>query len=203
MARRAPGDWDVEIEGIVQRGRAAAGTGATSPRQQLSAWFLHADAGLTFPGGWKPRVSVEYDHASGDGRSGRYGRFDTLFGMRRADLAPAELYNAVARTNIASPGLRVEATPNKQIDWFVSYRPMWLASRFNAFSSTSVRDPSRRSGSFAGYQIDSRVRYRLIRTIMLEADAVLFAKGRLIRNAPNASPGLWTRYLSLNAIASF
>lgn len=199
----APGRFDLEIESIVQRGRAAAGTAASATRQAVRAWFLHADAGYTFTRGWKPRVSVEYDHASGDGRGGRHGRFDTLFGMRRADLAPAGLYNAIARTNIASPGVRLEATPSKRTDWFLSYRPMWLASRYDAFSSTGVRDASGRSGNFAGHQVDGRVRHRLTRALMLEADVVLLAKGRFLREAPNAPPGRWTRYLSLNAIASF
>lgn len=196
-----PGAFDVEVEGIVQRGRAAIA--ATAPRQHVRAWFLHADAGYTFAGGWKPRLSVEYDHASGDGRSGRYGRFDTLFGMRRADLAPAGLYNAIARTNLVSPGLRVEATPDRRTDWFAGYRPMWLAARDDAFSSTGVRDPAGRSGRFAGHQLDARLRHRLAPTLLLEADLVLLAKGRFLRDAPNAPPGRWTRYLSLNAVASF
>jgi hypothetical protein len=38
---------------------------------------------------------------------------------------------------------------------------------------------------------------------MLEADLVLLAKGRFLRGAPNAPPKRWTRYLSLNAVASF
>lgn len=198
-----PGAWDLEVEGIVQRGRAAPGVAATAVRQEVRAWFLHADAGYTFPGRWKPRVSFDYDHASGDGPGGRYGRFDTLFGMRRADLAPAGLYNAIARTNLVSPGVRIEATPTKRTDWFVSYRPMWLASRFDSFSSTAVRDPTGRSGRFAGHQLDGRVRHRLTRALMLEADLVLLAKGRFLRDAPNAPPGRWTRYLSLNAVATF
>jgi hypothetical protein len=198
-----PGRFDVELEGIVQRGIASTGLAATAPRQDVAAWFLHADTGYTFPGGWKPRVSIEYDHASGDGRGGRYGRFDTLFGMRRADLAPSGLYNAIARTNIVSPGVRVEATPSKRTDWFLSYRPMWLASRYDAFSSTAVRDATGRSGRFAGHQLDSRIRHRLTPKLMLEADAVLLAKGRFLRDAPNAPLGRWTRYLSLNLVAGF
>lgn len=195
--------FDFEIEGIVQRGSASASLSPTAPRLDVRAWFLHADAGYTFAGGWKPRISLEYDHASGDGRGRRFGRFDTLFGMRRADLAPSGLYNAVARTNIVSPGVRIEATPDRKTDWFVSYRPMWLASRFDSFSSTGVRDPAGRSGSFAGHQLDSRIRHRLTPSITLEADAVLLRKGRFLREAPNAPPKRWTRYLSLNVGASF
>ena len=197
------GGWDVEIEGIAQRGHVSASLADTAPRQPVRAWFLHADVGYTFAGRWQPRVSIDYDHASGDGRGTRFGRFDTLFGMRRADLAPAGLYNAIARTNLITPGVRVQAVPDKRTDWFVSYRPMWLASRFDSFSSTGVRDPFGRSGRFAGHQIDARIRYRLSSAVRLEADAVVLAKGRFLRDAPNAPPRDWTRYVSLNVMTSF
>lgn len=199
----APSRLDFEVEGIAQRGQISVSTAPAAARQRVVAWFLHADMGYTFAGAWKPRLSVEYDHASGDGRGGRYGRFDTLFGMRRADLAPAGLYNAVARTNIASPGLRLEATPGPKVDWFAGYRPMWLASGRDAFASTGVRDATGRSGRFAGHQVDSRVRYRLSPRLTLEADVVLLAKGRFLRTAPNAPSGATTRYVSLNALATF
>ncbi|MBB4155109.1 hypothetical protein GGQ80_003026 [Sphingomonas jinjuensis] len=198
-----PARFDGEIEAIAERGTVSASLAATAPRQSVRAWFLHADAGYTFASRWQPRLSAEYDHASGDAPGGRYGRFDTLFGMRRADLAPAGLYNAIARTNIVSPGLRLEAVPDQKTDLFVAYKPIWLASRFDAFAATGVRDATGRSGSFAGHQVDGRIRYKLRKSLMLEADAVLLAKGRFLREAPNAPPGRWTRYLSFNALASF
>ncbi|HEV2567782.1 alginate export family protein [Sphingomonas sp.] len=199
----AIGKFDLEFEGFVQRGEVATSLAPNAALQSVRAWFFHADAGYTFRGAWKPRLSFDYDHASGDGRGGRFGRFDTLFGMRRADLAPAGLYNAIARTNLISPGVRLEAVPDKKTDWFVSYRPMWLASRFDSFSSTGVRDASGRSGRFAGHQVDSRIRRRVSPWLTLEADAVLLRKGRFLTEAPNAPPKRWTRYLSLNVSASF
>ena len=115
--------------------------------------------------------------------------------MRRADLAPSGLYNAIGRANIVTPGLRVEAVPSKAIDWMMSYRPMWLADRTDAFSTTGVRDATGRSGNFAGHQIDARLRY--------EIDGVWLAKGRFLRDAPNAPPPRDTTYVSVNLTASF
>jgi hypothetical protein len=34
-------------------------------------------------------------------------------------------------------------------------------------------------------------------------DAVLLAKGGFLREAPNAPAGRWTRYVSMNATATF
>lgn len=62
--------------------------------------------------------------------------------MRRADLAPAGIYNAVARANLIAPGLHVEGAPSKRVEAFAAYRPVWPASRFDSFSTTGVRDAS-------------------------------------------------------------
>lgn len=200
----AAGKVDAEVEAFHQFGRISASTGANAARLEVSAWFVHAEAGYSFAGAWKPRLSIEYDRASGDHAGGRYARFDTLFGMRRADLAPAGLYNAVGRANVSSPGVRLEVVPSKRIDAFAGYRALWLAERTDAFSTTGVRDASGRSGNFAGHQIDTRVRWWLRRGVLrLEGDAVLLARGRFLREAPNAPPGGTTFYGSLNLTASF
>jgi len=198
-----PTHFDYEIEGFVQTGSVSTSTAASSQRQGVAANFIHADLGYTFPGAWTPRLSVEYDRASGDKPGGKFGRFDTLFGMRRADLAPAGLYNALARTNIETLGSRLEARPDPRLDWFAAYRLMWLATRQDSFSSTGVRDATGKSGDFAGHQLEGRVRYWLIpKRLQFECDGLLLSKGRFLRDAPNATAGKWTRYVSFNLTAS-
>jgi hypothetical protein len=204
IADPRPGKLDYEVEAIYQTGEISASLAATAATQNVRATFVHADIGYTFPGAWTPRVSLEFDRAGGDGRCGRYGRFDTLFGMRRADLAPSGLYNAVGRANILTPGVRIEATPSKRVDWFAAYRPMWLASDEDSFSTTGVRDATGRSGDFAGHQIEARLRYWLVPAhLRFEVNGLLLAKGRFLREAPNAPPGRTTRYASLNLTATF
>lgn len=199
-----PGRFDFELEGFYQKGSVSTSTAPTAAHQRVEASFIHADVGYSFSGPWKPRLSLEYDRASGDKRGDRFGRFDTLFGMRRADLAPAGLYNALARANIETAGVRLEATPSKRIDWFAAYRPMWLAARGDSFSSTGVRDATGRSGRFAGHQFEARIRYWLIPSrLRFEFDGLVLAKGRFLKSAPNATPGSTTRYGSFNLMASF
>jgi hypothetical protein len=84
---------DYEIEGFYQWGSIRSSVAANAGTLDVSAWFLHAEAGYTLPGTWKPHVSIEYDEASGDGPGGRFGRFDTLFGMRRGDFAPSGIHD--------------------------------------------------------------------------------------------------------------
>ncbi|MET0248342.1 MAG: alginate export family protein [Sphingobium sp.] len=204
MRDPGPGRFDYEVEFFNQTGTVSQSTSPTAQRQKVAAYFLHADAGYTFPGAWTPRLSIEYDRASGDKPGDRFGRFDTLFGMRRADLAPSGLYNALARTNIETIGVRLEAKPSKRLDWFATYRPLWLAARRDSFSSTGVRDASGASGDFAGHQWEARIRYWLVPTrLQFEFDGLLLAKGRFLQDAPNATEGRWTRYTSFNLIAIF
>lgn len=197
--------WDFELEVIRQWGRSSTTLAATAPRRAVSAWFVHADTGYTFRGNWKSRFSVELDYASGDRGSGKINRFDTLFGMRRADLAPAGLYNSVGRANIITPGVRYEAAPSRRFDVFAAYRLMWLASRTDSFSTTGVRDATGRSGRFAGQQFDVRVRWWVIPgKTQFEVNGLLLKKGRFLKTAPNApAGGDDTRYVSLNLTTFF
>lgn len=153
---------------------------------------------------WSPHLSLEFDYASGDGRSGKFTRFDTLFGMRRADLAPAGIYNALGRANLIAPGLRVKVSPSKRIDAFTAHWPIWLASRLDSFSTPGVRDPSGNSGRFAGHQFEIRVRYwALPKRLRLEWNGLLLAKERFLKDAPNAVAGGNSFYNSFNATVSF
>jgi hypothetical protein len=199
------GKPDLEVEGYYQSGHVSASTIQGATVLPVSSWFIHGATGYTFASRWKPRISLEYDRASGDRSGGKYGRFDTLFGMRRADLAPAGLYNAVGRANISAAGVRAEITPSKRVDAFLGYYALWLAERTDNFSTTGVRDASGRSGDFAGNQLDARVRWwAKPAKLRFEADGVMLAKGRFLETAPNAPHGGHTTlYTSLNVTAFF
>jgi hypothetical protein len=200
----SPGTLDYEFEAIWQSGAISASLAPGTAALKVSASYTRSRVGYSLGGALKPRITVEIDRASGDEAGGRYGRFDPLFGMRRADLGPAGLYNAIGRSNIVSPGIRGEISPSGRIDAFVGYRALWLAAGTDAFSTTGVRDASGRSGDFAGHQIDARVRYWLMpKRLRLEADGVLLAKGRVLRDAPNAGAGRSTRYFSFNLTGFF
>ena len=200
----AAGRWDYEIEAIGQGGTIRRGLGAADPTLKVRAHFLHAEAGYTWDRPWRPHVSAEFDLATGDKAGGRFGRFDSLFGTRRGDLAPSGIYNAIGRANIVTPGLRLEVTPSPRWDGFVAVRGLWLEAREDAFSTTGVRDPAGASGRFAGRQLEGRVRYWLVPgKLRAEANGVWLDKARFLRRAPNAPPTGDERYVSLNLTGQF
>lgn len=199
----APARLDFEVEGIGQMGSILASTAPAALPLNVAAWFAHADIGYTVPGPLRARVSAELDFASGDGNSGdrpgrSYGRFDTLFGMRRGDFVPAGIFAQTGRANILTPGLRVEMAPGKRLDLFAAWHPMWLAARTDAFSTTGVRDASGQSGRFAGHVLDGRLRWWGVpQKLRAEINASWIGKGRFLRTAPNAPDAGNPRYISL------
>jgi hypothetical protein len=200
----APGHWHFDSELIAQTGTIRASALPLARELAVRAWFVHGSFGYSFNHPLRPKLTFEYDQASGDGPGARYGRFDTLYGMRRPDLGPAGLYNAMGRTNVLSPGVRLELAPSKRLDGFFAVRDYWLSSRTDAFSTTGVRDPSGRAGRHAGVQFDTRIRWWAIPDVVrLEANGVYFAKGSFYRRAPNAPRAGDTRYMSLNASLFF
>jgi hypothetical protein len=200
----APGRWDYELESIYQFGHVRASTVASAPRLDVSAGFVHADVGYTLHSAWKPHFTLEYDYASGDGPGAKYSRFDTLFGMRRPDLAPSGIYGAIGRANLESLGLRLEGAPSARVDVLLTYHVMWAADRHDSFSTAGIRDAAGLSGSFAGRQIDARLRYWVLpRRLRAELTSVNLFRGKLLRQAPNASPHGDTHYLAAALTLSY
>ncbi|MCB1392409.1 MULTISPECIES: alginate export family protein [unclassified Nitrobacter] len=186
--KKKPGELDYDFEAIYQMGRARETTAVTDTRDlSVSAFFVHGEAGYTFAAPWRPRVALQYDHASGDSSNpNTFTRFDTLYGVAR-EYNPMALYRPVGRANLVSPAIRFEVTPSPVWDAFVAYRSLFLADRTDSFGGTRVRDPSGQSGNFAGHQVEARLRYWVVPDAMLlETGAAYLIKGRFLRDAPNA-----------------
>ncbi len=200
-----PGRFDYDFEGIYQTGHARATTAASDVTNlHVSAYFVHAEIGRTFSGGWSPRVALQYDRASGDGPSNSYNHFDTLFGARRGEYGPTSLYGAVQRANLSSPGVRFEVTPNKRWDAFVGYRALWLENATDSFANTGVRDKTGGSGTFAGHQIEARARYWVVpKVARLDTGFAFLIKRRFLQDAPNAPADGDTRYGYIDLTFSF
>ena len=188
FTKPAPGKWDFELEGAYQFGSVRGSTAVLADKLDVSAYTLHAEAGYQFATDWSPRLALEYDRASGDKPGGHYGRFDNLFGSRRGDFGPTSTFGALGRSNISSLGLRLEVEPSKRWDGFLHYSANWLDSRYDSFASTGVRDATGKAGSFAGHQIEARVRYWLVPKILrLDTGGAVLINGRFLDDAANAN----------------
>lgn len=205
--RRVPakGKFDIEAEAALQRGTARLTNAATDRTDfDVRAGFVHVEGGYTIAKGWTPRISGFFDYASGDGANPSYGRFDSLYGARRADYGPASLFGPVGLANLVSPGVRIEVKPSKRLDLMGAVRGLWLADRTDTFAFTSVRDKTGASGRHAGTEVEVRVRRSLIPDrLRVEVGAAYLAKGRFLTQAPNAPHTGDARYGYADLVVKF
>jgi len=189
LRQPAPGEFDFQLEFMSQFGSSRASREDTIDLDHL-AFALHGSSGFLFDAPWAPRLAFQYDYASGD-RSpddGANNRFDTLFGARRFEYGPTGLYGAIARSNVSTPGLRLEVQPHRTVDAFTAYRLVWLASAQDAWTTAELRDPTGDSGSFVGQQVEGRVRWHLLpRNFSLDVGGALFVRGDFARQAPGGA----------------
>ncbi|MGB8328896.1 MAG: alginate export family protein [Polyangiales bacterium] len=182
------GDSDLDVEVVLQGGDLYPNSADSD--LHVFAQFVHATFGYTFDVPWSPRVSAELDYASGERNAddGRWGRFNTLFGPRRADFGPTGEFGLLGRENIISQGLRFVVKPIARFDAFVSDRANFLDSRTDVFARSGVEDPTGQSGRFAGHQIELRTRLWLLQNVILwELGGAVFLNGEFMRTAPDVN----------------
>ncbi|MGZ5052371.1 MAG: alginate export family protein [Methylobacter sp.] len=180
---------DFQLEAVGQFGTVRATTAATDGRDLThEAWFQHADVGYTFDMPWSPRLGLEYDYASGDKNpnDGKDQRFDTLYGVRRGDFGPTGIYGAFARSNINSPGYRVNVAPRSDVQVALSHRLVWLASSRDSWTTAGLQDVTGRSGNFVGHQLDLSTRWDFNSSLNFDTGWTHLFKGNFAKNAPSA-----------------
>lgn len=199
------GSMDFDLEYARQSGETRATSSAADMAElDVDAYFFHAEIGRKMPGNWNARVSAHFDIASGDGPGSRYGRFDPLFGIRRGEFGPTSIYGPIRRSNLISPGVRLETKRGKRFDAMTMYRALWLRKEADTFAATGVRDAAGTSGKWAGNQVELRLRYWLAPgRLQLEGGGAYLDKGRFLREAPNAPATGDTRYGYVSLLATF
>lgn len=181
--------FDFQSETIGQTGTVRSSTAANSSTNlEHTAWFQHVDMGYTFNMPWSPRLALEYDYASGDKNpnDNKDQRFDTLYGVRRGDFGPTGIYGAFARSNINSPGYRINLAPAADLQFGVSHRIFWLASAKDAWTTANLQDKTGNSGDYVGHQLDLTSRWDVNSSLNLETGWTHLFKGEFAKNAPSA-----------------
>lgn len=176
---------DFDIEAMAQLGTSRA-TVLASDERDLShlAYSAHVSAGYRVDTWAAPRIVLQYDLASGDADAAdaRNGRFDPLFGARAFELGPTGYYGALARSNLSSLGVRLEAAPRGGVELVAVYRLAWLASKWDAWTTTGLRDVTGAAGGFLGQQAEARLRVRPGGVpFVVESGAAALVRGRFAR----------------------
>ncbi len=146
------------------------------------AYFQHFEVGYTLRGFFTPRISALYDYASGtnDPTSGKSGTFDTLFGARRAELSPSSIFGPFFRSNISSPGLRLDLHTVRDVDMMVKWRVWHLAQSKDAWVGSGLQDSTGAAGNYLGQDVEIRARWRMGTYLSFDAGYDHFFKGSYV-----------------------
>lgn len=181
--------FDYQVETALQFGKSHSSKSSAENLDHF-AYFHHFEFGYTFDLPLSPRLVAQYDYASGDKKpnDGKNGRFNTLFGARRFDFGPTGIYGPFARSNINTPGVRLQLQPTQGVTAFFAYRAYWLASKKDTWTTSGVRDASGDSGSFVGSQLEMRLRWDVVPgNVRLETGAAHLFAGKFADDAPNGN----------------
>lgn len=197
----AKANFDFQTEAMGQFGTSRATSGvADKTNIQHEAWSTHADLGYTFDMPWSPRLALEYDYASGNNanHAGVDNRFDPLYGARKFDFGPTGIYGVFSRSNINTPGYRINAAPRSDVQLSFDHRFLWLASSTDCLggancsssaTSTTLWDKTGHSGGYVGQQLDLTARWDFNSSLNFESGWTHLFKGRFAKQAPFAPNG--------------
>lgn len=197
-----PGQLDFQLELVQQFGEVRAST-AINDRRDLDhhAHYESLQLGYTFKRAWSPRVIAMFDYASGDEdpADGDNQRFDTLYGARRFEYGPSGIFGPFLRTNMLTPGWRLNLTPRDDLQAYVGHRAYWLASDRDIWLAANLRDQTGQSGDFLGHQLEACVTWQLIPgNLALEAGGAWLSEGEFAEaqaspEDPGASSYVYTQ----------
>jgi len=183
--------FDFDLEYAHQSGSVHATASALDTTSlDHTAEMAHAEIGFSFNAPWSPRLALQYDFASGD-RSPTEGdnqRFDPLFGDRAFEFGPTSIFGFISRSNLSSPGIRLEVRPDSASDAYIMARDVSLESTSDGLANSGVRDAAGLSGDHAGLQIEGRYRRWLVKdSVRLSLGAAMLLTGDFLEDAPNAT----------------
>jgi hypothetical protein len=158
--------WNYEVETILQRGTSGGVVGGVA-RADLAhrASFVHAEVGYQFAPKSAPVLVLQYDRASGDRdpNDARVERFNTLFGARRSDFGPTDIFGPFARSNLVSPGVRLTLKPAPRWQTMFAYRAFALDEPRDQWVGSGWRDASGRAGDSLGRQLEATFTWAAIK----------------------------------------
>ncbi|HVY65661.1 MAG TPA: alginate export family protein [Gammaproteobacteria bacterium] len=159
------GKWSYEVELVTQHGTSSATVGGVTRRDLVhDAQYAHWEFGYTFASRMAPLVLLQYDRASGDRDpyDGRNEAFDPLFGERRFDFVPQGIYTLIARSNLRTPGIRLQFKPWPRLQAMLSYRSFALDAARDAWSGIGFRDVTGQTSRTLGRQLEGSFTWNIV-----------------------------------------
>ena len=145
--------------------------------QRVGGFFQHIHLGYTFDTDFDPRLTAQWDYGT--------SHFDTLYGPTVFEYGPTGIGGFFAtRTNINSPGWKLECIPHRDVVIYINQRWWWLADTYSTsgwagsgiFNSMSGKNYQ---GSYVGETIEVNARWDAHANIAFQAGWQILMKGNL------------------------
>ena len=189
LSARIGAGISADFEGALQRGRLAA--------DSVAAWAVHAGIAWTAARQpLKPRLAVEYSHASGDrgARDGRRTTFDQVYASNHAKYGLADL---VGWRNMQAVTAKLDIAPSKQLKVTGAVNRLWLATVADAWygsSGSKVVTNVKATSRDIGWEPDVLGTYAVSKEMTLGAGVAVLLPGGYARQSA-AVDRYWSPYL--------
>lgn len=158
--------WKANIEVIGQTGTSHQTASASDTTElDVESWLLHANIGKKITDYTFLRGEIDAISGDNDSSDNTISDFDSLYGVRRFDFGPTDVYQAMPRRNLYTVGARSVTKPSKEHNIMVSYKAMWYQK-----APESV-------DNFIGQQLEARWRWQIMPSLRLAIGAAYLLKG--------------------------
>jgi hypothetical protein len=172
-------NFDYRYELVLERGSAGP--------NDIRAWGATAGLGYTVTRlGWKPRFFAGYDYASGDKNpaDGIHATFDTMYPTAHDRFGIADQFGW---QNIVAGRAGATIIPHRRWSVTAQYLDLWLASAkdaaYNSSGGVILRDPTGKSGTHLGQELDAYAWYEINREVHVGAGIGHLLPGEFIDKA--------------------
>lgn len=158
--------WKANAEVIGQIGSAhESASPADLDEKDVRAYMLFGYVGKQITDNTFLRAEVDYISGDNNKADNTISDFDSLFGVRRFDFGPTDVYQGFQRRNLKTIGLRSVSKPTQQHNIMLGYKAYWYQKAPEAVDS------------FIGHQVEARWRYQLVPELRLSLGGAYLFKG--------------------------
>ena len=160
------GEWLANLEVIGQTGTARQ---SSSPSDITDldhrAWLIHASLGQAITANTVLKGELDIISGDNDKTDNTIHDFDSLYGVRRFDFGPTDVYQAMPRRNLLALGARSVSKYNGKQNLMLGYKSFWYQQ-----APQGVDD-------FIGHQVEARLRWQTTPSLRLEWGGAYLLKG--------------------------
>ncbi|HEX7898108.1 MAG TPA: alginate export family protein [Planctomycetota bacterium] len=190
--------FDYTAEGMVQRGEVGD--------DDVKAWAAALTFGYTFDIDWKPRIGVEYTHASGDGdpTDGDHETFDLMYGFGHFYQGFADIFSFKNGKDLA---LYLKVAPAPYLSFHVDIHTFTLDEDVDSwynFAGAPIRtDATGAAGDEIGNEIDVHFRWAVGKHVKFWGGVTRFFAGDFVEDTKGAGTDGDMTWAFLQAVVEF